>query len=1068
MFSLTDEKIKDCAMNEVVYSRGIRYYRKGTVSNVVWSKTTKQFRANVQGKNKYLVTITPDMPVEGEFTYTCNCPDSVKRAGACKHVIAALLFIQNYLDRTQVSEMPKERQMTYDIIDYFEQRNRERAIVGDVFSLKTTIRIPKPMKKQEGNAYVSLSAGNTKFYKVQNIKHFLEDVLSGNSFKLGKEFQYIESESTFTRNAKRQLEFLTSIYEVQERTNKSFATNLFVKNEISLTQQLLQRFLQLLENTVFTLQIQDHIFDKVTFARENPKELLSMEMNNETISIQFKDDTPIIPLTLDGALLFYDNVIYQPDRDFVRTFRPFYHTLETSGEPIVFLEEDRERFLSIVLPGLFDAMEIAIPEEFEDRIIEEQMQPRLYLDRQKKNLVAKLIFGYGPYDINPRNPKTPKNLIVVRKKKKEGQIISMLEDYRFSPYKDGYILKDADDLYKFLVYGMDALKDKMEVFYSDAFRDIRIREISYFSTAVRLNTEVNLLEVDFAHEDIPKEELRDIFHSLELRKKYHRLKNGDYIDLKSVGIQKAKSFIKDWNLSYKDISDHGITVSVNQSVAMKAYLDETDNEVVYDGNFLAFLDKVLNPELMDAALPDQLTVELRGYQKTGYRWLLMLESTNLGGILADDMGLGKTLEAITYMLAFPEKLHLVVCPTSLVYNWLDEIENFTTDVKAVVVTGPPEQREQLRKEAIASKANIIITSYPLIRRDYKAYMKMKIHTVFADEAQFIKNPDSLSAKSIKKIPANHRFALTGTPIENSLTELWSIFDFVMPGYLDTYSYFRDKFERPIVRMESKRALRRLEQKISPFVMRRMKEDVLPELPDKIETKLVTELTEKQKELYLSYLEQFRRELYDFIDEDANNQIQILSALTRLRQICCHPSTFVNDYEGGSGKLELLMEQLPGILENKHRVLIFSQFTSMLSILEERLKTEDISYFYLDGTTGAAERRDMIGRFNEGEREVFLISLKAGGTGVNLTGADTVIHYDPWWNPAVEEQATDRIYRMGQKNTVHVIRLLTKGTIEEKIYKMQKKKEALSAAVVKSKEVFLSSLTKDEIKQLFEE
>ena len=256
--------------------------------------------------------------------------------------------------------------------------------------------------------------------------------------------------------------------------------------------------------------------------------------------------------------------------------------------------------------------------------------------------------------------------------------------------------------------------------------------------------------------------------------------------------------------------------------------------------------------------------------------------------------------------------------------------------------------------------------------------------------------------------------------------------------------------------------------ISPFILRRMKKDVLTELPDKYETKMLTDLSEDQKKVYLAYLENIRSEINSEIKENSleKNRIKILAALTRLRQICCHPATFIENYQGGSGKLDLLMEVIPDAIANDHRILVFSQFTSMLKIIENELKDLEIPYFYLEGNTPTVERNDYVKRFNNGEGKVFLISLKAGGTGLNLTGADTVIHYDPWWNPAVEEQATDRAYRIGQQNKVHVMKLITKGTIEEKIYRLQKKKKELSDTVINSKQVFINTLTKEELEELF--
>ena len=361
----------------------------------------------------------------------------------------------------------------------------------------------------------------------------------------------------------------------------------------------------------------------------------------------------------------------------------------------------------------------------------------------------------------------------------------------------------------------------------------------------------------------------------------------------------------------------------------------------------------------------------------------------------------------------------------------------------------------------------MITSYPLIRRDIALYEKLEFHTVFIDEAQYIKNDSSLNAKSVKRLRAKHRFALTGTPIENSLSELWSIFDFIMPEYLYSHSRFVELYEKPILK-EDRKALSDLHQHIEPFILRRMKKDVLTELPDKYETKMLTDLSEGQKLVYLSYLESIRTELHSDIEESGmeKNRIKILAALTRLRQICCHPATFLDNYQGGSGKLELLMEIIPEAIANDHRILVFSQFTSMLRIIEGELKDLEIPYFYLEGSTATHDRSEYVKRFNQGEGKVFLISLKAGGTGLNLTGADTVIHYDPWWNPAVEDQATDRAYRIGQLNKVHVMKLITKGTIEEKIFKLQRRKKELSDSIISSKEVFINSLSKEELEELF--
>jgi SNF2 family DNA or RNA helicase len=357
----------------------------------------------------------------------------------------------------------------------------------------------------------------------------------------------------------------------------------------------------------------------------------------------------------------------------------------------------------------------------------------------------------------------------------------------------------------------------------------------------------------------------------------------------------------------------------------------------------------------------------------------------------------------------------------------------------------------------------------LIRRDIDLYSTLEFSYCFLDEAQHIKNPNTINAKSVKQIKARGYFALTGTPIENSLTELWSIFDFIMPGYLLSHHKFVKNFESPIIKDSDNKALKELTMHIKPFILRRMKSEVLKELPDKIENKMTAEMTEAQKKLYLAYLLQAKGELAKEISENGfeKSQMKILAALTRLRQICCHPSLFVENYEGESGKLALLEEILEDAIDSKHRILIFSQFTSMLNIIKKVLEDRNISYFYLDGSTKAMERNKMVKQFNEGQRSIFLISLKAGGTGLNLTGADMVIHFDPWWNPSVEDQATDRAYRIGQENVVHVIKLITHGTIEEKIFALQQRKKSMIESIIQPGETLLTKMSQDEIMNLFD-
>ncbi len=416
-----------------------------------------------------------------------------------------------------------------------------------------------------------------------------------------------------------------------------------------------------------------------------------------------------------------------------------------------------------------------------------------------------------------------------------------------------------------------------------------------------------------------------------------------------------------------------------------------------------------------------------------------------------------------------KRASLVVSPSSLTLNWQNEVKKFAKELKTLVIRGTLSERKRQIEEI--DQYDLVITSYDLLKRDIALYLEKdySFRYIIADEAQYLKNSNTQNAKSIKKIKADTRYALTGTPIENSLAELWSIFDFIMPGYLFTYKKFKTMYETPIVKEENQETMAKLRMLIEPFILRRNKKEVLTELPDKTITVLNNEMGEEQKNIYLSYLAQAKQELAEEIELNGyeRSQMQILAALTRLRQICCHPGLFIEGYQEGSSKLEQCMEVVQNAVNSGHKILLFSGYTSMFEMIEKELKQRNIKYFKLTGSTKVDERIELVDEFNENpEIKVFLISLKAGGTGLNLTGADMVIHYDPWWNLSTENQATDRAYRIGQKNNVQVYKLITKNSIEEKIYELQQRKAELVDNMLSTKTSFINKLSKEEIMNLF--
>ncbi len=460
---------------------------------------------------------------------------------------------------------------------------------------------------------------------------------------------------------------------------------------------------------------------------------------------------------------------------------------------------------------------------------------------------------------------------------------------------------------------------------------------------------------------------------------------------------------------------------------------------------------------------------LRPYQKQGVAWLQFLRENSFGGILADEMGLGKTLQTLAFLRFVREQQPdaaptLIVCPTSLVFNWLAEAKKFTPELKVLALHGPE------RHEAFAqiTQSDIVITSYALARRDAERYREFEFDTVVLDEAQHIKNRQTQNAQAVKAVKSTHRLVLTGTPLENSVLDLWSIFDFLMPGYLGTAKDFRERYELPITKSKDSASQQRLARRLRPFLLRRLKKEVAADLPARIEQVSFAELTPEQRGIYQQVIEASRKEVLEAVGAQglAKSRIVVLTALLRLRQVCCDLRLLNldnTDPATASGKLEMFGELLEEAIDGGHRVLVFSQFVKMLTLLKEKLTAEDIEYCYLDGST--TNRGAVVEQFQNSAIPVFLISLKAGGVGLNLTGADTVIHFDPWWNPAVEDQATDRAHRIGQSRVVTSYKLITRDTVEEKILLLQNRKREIIQSTISGDEEFAEALNWEEIQEL---
>ncbi len=538
------------------------------------------------------------------------------------------------------------------------------------------------------------------------------------------------------------------------------------------------------------------------------------------------------------------------------------------------------------------------------------------------------------------------------------------------------------------------------------------------------------------------------------------------MDLEEIELKNFLNLLDILSLE-NDIENDSILFSKNKALYIESFIKENNIRYIKGKKELSQIQKkIKDVNKLTFKEPLKLIAELRPYQKEGYNWLKTMDYLGFGGILGDEMGLGKTIQAITFILSSLPSKTLIVAPTSLIYNWSSEIEKFAPSIKYTVVNGSKDERIKILDNI--EKYDVIITTYNLIKRDLDEYEKLQFDYCFIDEAQYIKNSNSQNSLSVKKIKSYRKFALTGTPVENSLMELWSIFDFIMPGYLFDEKRFSVRYHKKL--NESEEILEELNKLIKPFILRRYKKDVINELPQKIEKKLIVSMSEEQEKVYTIYADYAKSLIEKKVKDDdlKTSKIEILSYITKLRQLCLDPSVLINDYVGASGKVDALIEILQQGIEEGHKILVFSQFTSVLKNIASKLSSEHILFSYLDGSIPSEKRLELVNEFNEGINSVFLISLKAGGTGLNLTSADIVIHFDPWWNPAVEDQATDRAHRFGQSNIVEVIKLIAKNSIEEKIVDLQDEKRKLIEKIIDNENDIssINTLSEEDILSLF--
>ena len=1024
--------------------------------------------------------------------YTQNsCSRCHASGNLCRHGVAiAILWACTALseETRMVKSADPEDPVIASLIESYSEMEWEEEELREKVSLLPQIILNDDTRYPYAVEY---KIGTERPYVLKNLTEFAEHVRNREHVSYGKQLSFRHVREAFAENSLAQLDFI-----LRTEDARRFLTNRYETpkglHHIPLTENNAAAFLRSLDPP------------QIVVADSELPHLMPVIASNPDISCKIdKIQEDHIKVSLEGHIrlisaghelaLILDNRIFLCDPDFSAKAGPFLAGfLQGKGgrrQNDIFRVIHKDRFGEFYAKVLYPISSLIRIEASEDIDFNKftPVSPSIsfFLDVPEEKdtglltLRVKISYEDVPVelgvasDYDDRLPAYRRNMSLERKIR--ARIRSYFEND--PAQKDLFRLDSEDKLYEFYYEGMDFLYRFGSVYASEDVKQIRVRPKSKIQVGVSLNG--NLLDLNVADSDgLTLKELASLLDQYRKKKKYYRLKDGTFFSLEegSVALEEADRLFRELHVSTRSLSEKendSLTLPVNRIFYLEQLarsIDDTSS-ISIDAQARSFSENFLSTEEGMPKLPESLNGVLRDYQIQGFCWLKKLQKYGFGGILADEMGLGKTVQLLSLLLSEKEEgrpCHtLIVCPASLIFNWYNEIRKFTPELRSVMVIGSAAERASVLEEH--SDYDILITSYDLLRRDYAQYGPIEFTFEILDEAQYIKNQQTKNALAVRSIHSLTRYALTGTPIENRLSELWSIFSFLMPGYLYDYSEFRDRFEMPIVKDDDTKTADKLRAMIAPFILRRRKKDVLPELPDKLEETVFVRLEGEQRKLYDAWTARLLEQLSGQSDEAyAQNKIEILSQLLRLRQICCSPDLVYEDYKGGNAKLDACMEYIQQALEGGHKMLIFSQFTSMLEIIAERLKAENRAFYRITGDTPKQERADLVEKFQDetqNDTRIFLISLKAGGTGLNLTAADIVIHYDPWWNLSVQNQATDRTHRIGQNNVVSVFRLITENTIEENILRLQQAKGDLAERILDTEKASFGNLTREELLEL---
>ncbi len=964
----------------------------------------------------------------------CSCR-ACTPAAPCTHVAALLCYLA--LNPGQQRHMPTDQEQALEFLQLFDPPPAPEEM----------LRLELFLTLAQDRFYLGLRMGEGRLYVVRDVSQLFDAMRTHKPLLFGKGFTFTPGLHQFAPADERALRYLAQLHGDMEAYGGMPATD----RHMILTFAQVERLLRTRMGCPFQLQLPGEPMRAVTAAMGPLPCTFHLSALPDGIELTTSFPAGARSLTPSAAFLLLpdERALAVPERFRGLVQRHLAACTPQGASVLRFTGPMAERLVSEALPTLRQAGQVCIDDTLGESLLQAPIDVRIYLDVDGAGITARVAFGYGEHTIDPFGHTPAGGPLIVRDTAQERAVLDALSRYGFTVRPGGAQLCGEDAaIYAFFEEGVAALQALSTVYVSDAFGAMRPRRAA---PRGRLAAKAGgmLFSLTLQLEDGDEENLRTVLAAMREKRVWVRLPDGAFLTLPED---------EGWQAIAEDAGPDGSTaMGRSQALCVGLIARQAGLDVDLDMESASLLQAIGGP----VQPPQTLRGVLRPYQQRGLEWLWGLYRLGLGGVLADDMGLGKTVQVLA-LIDTARQEHgpmpsLIIAPTSLTYNWQEEAARFTPHLKAVVLCGTPEER---RASAMTADADLIIASYAQLRRDEDTMSGLNFRFCILDEAQQVKNPFSQGARAAQKLNAQGRFALTDTPMENHPGELWSVFAFALPGYLGDLTDFMQ-------RHGTGQNASVLARRIAPFLMRRLKSDVLRDLPDKIDHLISVDLPDEQMAVYRATLLRLREDIGGRVHEGgvSSARMRILAAITRLRQICCHPSLYLEGYEGSSAKLDVLGELAAEAIQGGHRLLVFSQFTSMLRLIHEALSGQGIVCFMLTGETPPIERTRLVSAYNGGEGQVFLLSLKAGGAGLNLTGADTVVHFDPWWNPAVEQQASDRAHRIGQTRAVHVIRLIARGTVEEQVVRLQERKQQLIDQLVRSGETLPSQLTPADLYEL---